>query len=316
MRRALVVLIVVVAVRGAAADPSRDRATAKRERDACAQALAEKNFADAESACKRAIAAWDGDALAWYLLGSVERARKDRHAAVDAYEHAARLHPDEPMYLMWLGVARYDAVADDVRSDQAKRLNRSDLSDRDVDLSRANLDPAREMLEKAVAIAPALWRAHFYLGRIALAHDDPRAAADQLSRAILANPAYTASYVALANLYLRAGYLDQAIQVAMQGTSNAPAQEQLELWQLLGLAWSLRGDHDHAIEAYGHVLDIDPAIVSAHFGRGLAEAHKGDRSAAQTDLELVLAPDARPHASSYMRVRARQTLRALGTPSR
>jgi tetratricopeptide (TPR) repeat protein len=132
VRRAAIALVALVATR-AAADPATDRAAGRKKLDECTQALAAKQYETAIAACKDAVRLSDAP-RAWYTLGQALVARRDWDDAVDACARAAALVPDEPMYQLWLGVARYEQADAHAREDHARAQGRKPDQITEVDL--------------------------------------------------------------------------------------------------------------------------------------------------------------------------------------
>jgi tetratricopeptide (TPR) repeat protein len=230
------------------------------------KALAQRKLGDARAELTAAVQAWDGNHLAWYGLGLANALDSKWREASDALAHAVTLRPD-PMYRMWLGIT---------------------LSE------QQRFDDALAQLAEAVHVVPALWRAHYYLGRIARETERPRDAADEFARAITNNSRYPNAYVALTELLRKWDYTDQAIQVATQGTQNVPgAGDAADVWFVLGLAYADRGTRDKAIEAYTHALDGNADHYKARFQRGLAYFQLGDFAKAKSDLEAFVKADSK-----------------------
>ncbi len=243
-------------------DPAK-RAESIRHANLGNKLLSLGKLGEARSELDAAIQTWDGNHLAWYGLGGAHMFDKKWHDASEAFARALALHPD-PMYRMWLGITLYE---------------------------QQRLDEALAQLAEAVRLEPRLWRAHYYLGRIARETDRTRDAADEFARAIEANPRYANPYIALVELLRRWDYTDQAIQVASQGTQNVPAAD--DLWFELGVAYADRGARDKAIEAYTKAIESNADHYKARFQRGLVYFQLGDLVKAKRDLEDFLKADSK-----------------------
>jgi tetratricopeptide (TPR) repeat protein len=306
MRAAMIALVLVMA-RAAMAGPDDAgvRERAHEYRADCVRAWTRHDVPAAAAACRLAVTNQPDDHRSWYSLGAV-LVGSDMDGATDAFQHAATLRPDEAMYQLWLGVAL--EVQAEARGLAAARARDPKADQASVRLTADDLAPARAHLERAIAIAPALWRAHHYLGRIMRALDDPRGAAEEFSRAIFAHPSGGAAYVALTQLYLNAGYIDQAIVVATQGLAHAEdPRDHPSLWRLAAAARVARGDDGGAIEALDHLLAERPDDLSSQLARGAARARIGDVDDARADLEHVIATTGDP----IQRSAARQALQRL-----
>ncbi|TMQ17082.1 MAG: tetratricopeptide repeat protein [Deltaproteobacteria bacterium] len=156
-----------------------------------------------------------------------------------------------------------------------------------VDVSAPALGAARDALWRATRLAPELWRAHYYLGRVYRDLDDSHQAAEQFTRAIATHPMYRAGYIALSELYRSWDYIDQALAVAKLGTTYLPSDA--ELWCELGMAYGARRADDQAIAAFDRALALRPQDMTARFQRGQVHARRGDVVNARRDLEAVVA---------------------------
>jgi tetratricopeptide (TPR) repeat protein len=260
--RATAKLPPIAPVKSAPIDPTKRGESLSHMNDGN-KALALRKLGDARTELTAAVRAWDGNHLAWYGLGYANALDARWRDASDAFAHAVALRPD-PMYRMWLAITLYE---------------------------QQRLDEAAAQLAEAVHVAPGLWRAHYYLGRIARDSDRPRDAADEFARSIASNPRNANPYIALVELLRKWDYTDQAIQVATQGSQNV--SDDADVWFVLGLAYSDRGTRDKAIEAYTHALDSKADHYKARFQRGLAYFQLRDFTKAQADLEAFVKADSK-----------------------
>jgi tetratricopeptide (TPR) repeat protein len=256
---------------GATVVAEPDKKKSRTDLEACAKAFGAGVSAadDAIAKCTAAVTEWPGNHRAWYLLGLVHTGR-DWKAASDALERAAAASPDEAMYRMWAGVAKFEA------GDQAG---------------------ARTHLERAVALNDGLWRARYYLGRVYLAAGEDRNAAEAMTKAIIAHADLAPAYLDLADLYKRWGYHREAIEVATAGTKHVTDKSaRSELAFTLGVSHDAAGNQDAAIEAFGQALAERPDHAQARAQRGVAYYRKGDLAAAKADLEAAVAGPLDPAA--------------------
>ena len=254
---------------------ARVRNDSIRELNACSAGVVLRKLDVAIPRCKRAVELWPGNHLAWYTLGIASGL--DWQAASEAYAKAAALRPDSAQYHLALGAARYELA---VRGARDRRT--------------VDFEPARSELALALAGNADLWRAHYYLGRIARDRGLPHRASEALSRTIVLNPREAGPYVALAELYRKWDYTDLAIAIATQGTANvtAPIEQVADLWIVLGNGYDDKREPAKAIEAFTKALAAVPTSAKALFARGVAYAHVGDKAKARADLEAFLKTDA------------------------
>jgi len=296
------VLEMEIEIEGEARPPLRKvvdeatRNTSVEHLNACNRAIAAHQYDAGITACQTATTAWEGNHLAWYAGASAHMAKRAWTEARAAVEHAVALRPDQAMYQLYYGISLYEGERQQAREELARKEHKKP-DEAAIDPSRLSLDAAREALLCATRLAPALWRAHYYLGRIYRDLDDARHAARQFTQAIKTNPAYRFSYIALIELYRRWGYLDQALAVALLGTANVPATEVSELWFEVGMAYDAKHADDKAIEAFTRAIAAKPDDAGAKFQRGEIYFRKGDFDGARHDLEAVVA-SADPAAST------------------
>ena len=243
--------------------------------------LATGKVPEAITKLDEAVAAYPGNHLAWYWLGMANAKQGAWAAARDAFEHAVKLRDDVGMYQMMIGIARYEAAVQSAREDLAKRENRAAAQVR-PDLGAINFEQASAALYEALRIEPALWRAHYYLGKIQRAAGHDQLAAMELATAITLNPSESGPYIALVELYQRWDYTEEAAMVASQGAINTMSPDD---WFELGKAFADKHDDPKAIEAFAKVLELDARYEPARMQLGLARYRHGDVAAAKKDLE-------------------------------
>ena len=264
------------------------RATSVDHLNACSKAIAARQYDPAIAACEAATAAWDGNHLAWYAAASAHMAKTEWAEARAAVAHAVALRPDQAMYQLYHGISLYEAERRRARDDQARREHKKP-EDVALDPSQLQLDAARDALVTATRLAHALWRGHYYLGRVYRDLDDPRHAAQQFTQTIQTHPEYRFGYIALIELYRRWDYLDQALAVALLGTAHVPPAEAADLWFEVGMAYDARHADDPAIDAFTRAIATRPDDAGAKFQRGQLYLRRGELDRARRDLEDVVA---------------------------
>jgi tetratricopeptide (TPR) repeat protein len=254
--------------------------------NACNKAIVERRYDAAIAECQQATNIWAGNHLAWYAWAGAHMARREWSQARAAIERAVMLRPDQAMYQLYHGIVLYEAAHEKVRGDQTRK-DRKKPETGAADPSVLRLEAAREALATAVRLAPELWRAHYYLGRVYRDLDDAKHAAVQFSATIRTYPSYRFAYVALIELYRRWDYIDQALAVAMLGTASVPPAEAADLWFEIGIIHDAKRADDKAIEAFGKAIADRPDDAGARFERGQIYLRKGDLASARRDLEDV-----------------------------
>jgi len=272
-------------LRQAVDEATRNASTAQLS--ACNKAIAARQYDAGIAACEAATSKWSGNHLAWYAAASAHMAKNEWPEAVAAVERAVALRPDQGMYQLYHGISLYEAEHQRARTEQAQRDHKKP-DEVTVDPSALRLDAARDALLRAAKLAPDLWRAHYYLGRVYRDLDDSRHAAEQLTQTITTYPSYRFGYIALTELYRRWDYLDEAIAVALLGTASVAAAETSELWYEAGMAYDARRADDQAIDAFGKAIAARPDDASSKFQRGQVYFRKGELANAARDLEEVV----------------------------
>jgi tetratricopeptide (TPR) repeat protein len=250
------------------------------------KAVGAKQFDAALSHYQKAIEKWSENHYAHYGMGASHGVgRGDWDKAADAFSNAVRIAPDQPMYQLWYGVALYEKAVKTARDEQARKENKKP-EEVQVDLGQVNFEKAHQHLSEAIKLNGDMWRAHYYLGKIYRAQDKPKEAATSLSKALQANPREYGPYIALAELYRRWDYTDEAIKVASQGTVNVPGSiEVSDIWFVLGMGYDDKNDWSKAIEAFDKSIEAKRDNHKVKFQRGQAYFKKGDMTNAKRDLE-------------------------------
>jgi tetratricopeptide (TPR) repeat protein len=252
--------------------------------DACNKAIAAQQYVAAIPECRAATEVWPDNHLAWYALASAHLARQQWAEARAAADSAVKLRPDRAMYQLYRGISLYEAAQPRAR----------DVRAHDDRHGPEEIALARDALVTAIKLAPDLWRAHYYLGRIHRDLDDARRAAQQFTATIVANPGYRAAYIALCELYRARDYADQALAVALLGTARLRAPGTSELWFEAGMAYDAKRADDRALDAFGRAIAINPDDALARLQRGQLLYLKGDFENAKLDLAGAMrSPDPR-----------------------
>lgn len=260
-------------------DPERYQSSIEHL-NTCNKAISAKHYDAALIACQAATRAWEGNHLAWYAMTSAYMAKTAWRDAAATIQRAVTLRPEVAMYQLYDGITCYEAA----RADGANSDSRPGDGTRLADSRNA----AREALLRAIKLAPELWRAHYYLGRIYRELDDAGHAAEQFSQTIKNNPRYRFGYVALVELYRRWGYVDQSLIVATLGAMRVAPVDAADLWLEVAMAYDAKSADDKAIIALGKALASRPDDVHAKLQRGRIYVRKGDAVSAKRDLADVL----------------------------
>lgn len=226
--------------------------------------------------------------LAEYQLGTAFDKRNSPNEAALHYGKAVQELPDNVVYNMFYGIALYKQAVFQARDSEAKKQGKKidQIAEGDVDLRSINFEESSKYLQQAIKLDGTLWGSHYYLGRIYRIQDKPQLAAQEFTAAIQGDPREQAPYVALAELYRKWDYTDQAIQVAAQGATNVLGNARSEVNYVLGMAYFDKKKLDDAVEAFTKAIeDSGRQNHKALFQRGLALFVLGKSKEAKKDLE-------------------------------
>jgi tetratricopeptide (TPR) repeat protein len=275
-------LVLVFATAGC---PNQAQNESKTSSNAGNKAYGQKQYDTAISEFSKATERFHDNHLAWYGLGAANASKLDWAKSSDAFGVAVQLEDKQPMYQMWYGISLYEKAVASAREDQAKKLNKKP-EEIEVDLSQVNFEKPQQHLQEAVKLNGDMWRAHYYLGRIAREADKPKDAATEFSAAIKANPRESGPYIAIGELYRKWDYSDEAIKVTSQGVVNVPGSNEVsDIWFVLGMGYADKVMDDKAIEAFDKAIETRKDNHKAKFERGQSYFRKGDFVHAKRDLE-------------------------------
>ncbi|MDB4956996.1 MAG: Tetratricopeptide 2 repeat protein [Myxococcales bacterium] len=244
-----------------------------------------KQYEQAVTEYQKAVDKFHENHLAWYGMGGAWAQRGDWTKASDAFTNAVQIAPEQAMYQMWYGIALYNKAVQVAKEEQAKKLNKKP-EEVIPDLSGVNFEKPMQHLQEATKLNNDMWRAHYFLGKIYREVDKPKEAAEELSKALQANPRESGPYVALGELYRRWDYTDEAIKVASQGTNNVPGSNEVsDIWFVLGMGYDDKRANDKAIEAFSKAIESRKDNHKAKFQRGQAYFRMNDTTHAKRDLE-------------------------------
>ena len=269
--------------RGAAAVSDRQRGEAHGE---LGRLLLAADYPDAAGRCLRHAARLSPDEFRWpYYLGQVAIRLGDLTLAVESFERALEVDPDDFAAFVWL-VHVY------------------------VDLDRP--DEAERLLARAWAIHPNTQALLYQGGRAALAVQDYGEAVNRLEAALRLNPAATVIRYPLAMAYRGLGDLDRMQEHLAQsgartgGRSAAggavpfPDPLMAEVYTLLrspqvhrdlGLQAAEQGDWPEAVRHLRQGAEMAPDNPVMRLNLGTALIRTGDAPAALVQLEAAVSLD-------------------------
>jgi len=143
---------------------------------------------------------------------------------------------------------------------------------------------AREATNRALAIDPEYAPAHALLGRIAMPHGDPVAAAPHYERALELAPTDASIVNTAAAFAHRLGRLDEAMALWEYAVARDPVGTGRHVG--LGVAYLLAGRSEEAIASLRTALSLSPGRVGTQYWIGVALLSKGEPEAALAAIQL------------------------------
>jgi len=272
--------------------------------DDAAKAYGQRRYAAARTAYEQAINAWPDNHVAHYGLAAVHMANGSWKEARDALATAIQIAPDQAPYHLMHGHVQYEAAVQDARDAQAAQSGAPPASFA-PDLSAAPLDGALVSYAHALRLDPGMWRAHYGKGRIYRARGQARWAAEEFDSALRVGAREQAPWIALCELYRRWAYADEALAVALQGTSVVAGLDLADIWYEVGMAYDDKRKDAPAIDAFTRSLELRSGDPKATFQRGQVYFRAGDFAHARRDLEDFVKSD---HANSFAVEQAKHML--------
>lgn len=242
-----------------------------------------------------------------YALGRLHATRVqsvENDKAIAFFKRAITLDPDYAE--AWLALADCYAVLP-ISSDRPPR---------------ENFDAAKAAIAKAMELDPDVSDAHAVLGIIHFWYDwDWAGAEKEFRRAIADSPTSATSHIRLAHLLSNTGRHDEAAREAREALRLDPVSPQInflaaqfhlqagdveegvrqtrhvislhpDLWQAhanLGKAYEMQGRYDEALRELAIARQGSGENVEPHWMIGYVHARRGDRVAAQSSLDELMA---------------------------
>lgn len=269
--------------------------------------VAEKNFRTAEIELKNVLRGDSGNLEARSLLGEVMLARGDVEAAIKELRRARELGAPAETYVLPLAralmrkqdFAQIVALNPEELADQQQRAALFAIIGR-AEQERGNLMPAREHLEKALAIDPVQPDALIGLAHIARERGDPEQAERQLQRLLDAHPDNHDGLSALATMQHSRGLYREAEATYAHAIESAsqPGDVYKRLEYRIGLieAQLAQGDAERAQQSAAEAMADSNDHPAALMQAARADLAAGDFDAAieKTERIVTLAPDFAP----------------------
>jgi tetratricopeptide (TPR) repeat protein len=260
MRKSWIALGILAAIAGCAnltCDSQKKEAILRM--NAGVDAEKAKAYGVAEKELEAATTLDPTNSHAAYELGQVYAAQKKYEKAIDAFSLAVKHESDDAMYHYKLGEAYFNAN---------------------------KLDPAKKELDRALQMNKRLYKAHWFLGKIAEGQGRFKDAALEWTESCKLNPGFGKPFAALGRLYFEWDHPQEALSVLTQGAQYARDNEDLtNIYYYLGMAYDGTKQYDKAAEAYLNAIQARKENVEARLQAGMAFANKGDKDNAKKYLQ-------------------------------
>jgi tetratricopeptide (TPR) repeat protein len=176
---------------------------------------------DALLLVKQALAIAPNDSRAWVWKGNVDLYRNAYEDAMESYTHALQLDNANPDALFGVSGALYVSGQTEAAISECKAgisrfpddmrfyVSYAEMLLASPDALRLHAE-AKDLLEKALKIAPQSAQAHYLLGQIALQEGKLKEAEEDLVRSLASDPDRSKTHFALSRVYRRTERTDQA----------------------------------------------------------------------------------------------------------
>ena len=262
---------------------------------------------------RKLLAAQPANAGSFGDLGQAYLAYGFNDAAVDCFQNASRLDPQDFRWPYLLGAAQQAAGRlDGAAAAFEKALTLSPVPAGaaaghfhlgEIRLLQGRLDEADAALRKALAFPATAAAAHSLLGQVALARRDFRAAAEHLEAALAAMPGASRLHVPLAMAYRGLGerakaeeHLAKAGAVGLRvpdplldGVASLRVGERVAVMR--GRVAAQAGRYQDAAQEFRRALAVRPESVEARVDLGSVLFRMGDRSGAMEQFREALRLD-------------------------
>jgi tetratricopeptide (TPR) repeat protein len=199
------------------ADPSH----IDRYEDLISLLLYQHRTADAELVVKQARTIAPKDSRPWVWKGNVDLRRNDYKVAMESYRHAVQLDRGNPDALFGVAAAYYvtgqnDAAISECKTGISRFPNDARFYVSYAEMVLASPDAmqrqvqAKDLLVKALKLAPQSAQAHYLLGQISLQQGQLKEAEEHFLHSLSSDPDRSKTHFALSRVYRRMGRADQA----------------------------------------------------------------------------------------------------------
>lgn len=239
-------------------------------------ALAEmREYAEAEIALERALDSHPEIADAYFILGSIARAKKDLRTSIDRFSKALELKPDLEFAYQNL----FELYAQTGQNEQARALLEKGVSvfpqSAEFHINLGNLLRTQGDVPAAIAsyrtaleLRPTDVRVHLWLGDACSSLDRHAEAIVFYRSAIALAPNHVDAFIGLGCALEGAGMKDEALRCFQQALSHDP--ESVRAHQCLGNALMGQGDRQSALASYRELLRLQPDSPVSHLVAALS----------------------------------------------
>ena len=180
-----------------------------------------RRTADALVVVKQTLVIAPNDSRAWVWKGNVDLHRNAYEDAMESYTHAVQLDSGNPDALFGVAGAHYVTGQAETAISECKAgisrfpgdmrfyVSYAEMLLASPDALRLHAE-AKDLLEKALKIAPQSAQAHYLLGQIALQEGKLKEAEEDLLRSLASDPDRSKTHFALSRVYRRMERPDQA----------------------------------------------------------------------------------------------------------
>jgi predicted TPR repeat methyltransferase len=164
---------------------------------------------------------------------------------------------------------------------------------------KGQLDPAQEIYERILSVAPTHPDALHFLGVLSHQRGQYETAVANIQRAIDAQPEYVDAYNNLGNILLEQGRLEESEQAYRKVIALKP--DSPLGFNNLGIVLKEQNKFDESVAAYQQAIGLEPDFADAYFNLGNALKKQGNDEEALTSYRkaIILKPQ---HTEAYKKL--------------
>lgn len=232
----------------------------------------------------------------YFLTGTAKYKCRACSEAVEDFTKALELRKDyaDAFYgrsLAYLCAKNYPAALQDI--DRAMRLNPAQVLYREakarIKLAAGKNLEAIEEYRTALRMDSLCWQAWYGLAQVQNNLDSTLQSRMAYEKAILLNPKFALSYLGVAEMNIKEGQYDDAMDHLAVAAKLAP--EYPLLFELSSFAQLKRGNHEAAIQDANTAIKLDPSNKRPYGYRAEAYFAQGEFFKADLDYAVVVADD-------------------------